>query len=303
MLTSPVVVLLAWGGVRGAARIRASAGDAARCSRSRWRAGVLASDALQYHGSNLAPTARYEELASIDSRFAGSGPALFTDFDEYSLYELRDLDVGGPDFVYPPPALAACPSGYGDPVDLDRLPPAALRSYPLIVTRRDPAAARPPSAYACLAGHLLPGVGPPAGRPAALARLESSSTRPIQCSSVAGLARIAMAHGAQLVSARPPELVPVDVAHASHPAWKQTRLGLLMSAPGRLEASFAIPPHRRVGTVAPGGDHAGDRGKHRSRKARVDQRSAHRCRNRPRHDGAAARPSHRRSPPREDYPC
>ena len=85
----------------------------------------MASDALQYHAANLAPTARYQELASLNSRFAGRGPALFTDFDEWALYELRDLDVGGPDFVYPPPALAAAAGGYGDPVDLDRIAPAA----------------------------------------------------------------------------------------------------------------------------------------------------------------------------------
>ena len=63
--------------------------------------GALASDAMQYHSSNLAPTARYDELASLNARFAGKGPTLFTDFDEYALYELRDLDVGGPDFDYP----------------------------------------------------------------------------------------------------------------------------------------------------------------------------------------------------------
>ena len=112
--------------------------------------GVLCSDALLYHSSNLAPTARYEELASINKRFAGHGPTLFTDFDEYSLYELRDMDVGGPDFVYPPPALASAAGGYGDPVDLNKIAPAAFASYPLIVTRRDPTAARPPPAYRLL---------------------------------------------------------------------------------------------------------------------------------------------------------
>ncbi len=112
--------------------------------------GVLCSDALLYHSSNLAPTARYEELASINKRFAGRGPTLFTDFDEYSLYELRDMDVGGPDFVYPPPALASAAGGYGDPVDLDKIAPAAFASYPLIVTRRDPTAVRPPAAYRLL---------------------------------------------------------------------------------------------------------------------------------------------------------
>ena len=120
MLTSPVLVLLAWGGV---AALRASPlrhSDRAAARARAGRRGVIASDALQYHSSNLAPTARYEELASIDHRFAGRGPTLFTDFDEYALYELRDLDVGGPNFVYSPPALAEVAAGYGYPVDLDR---------------------------------------------------------------------------------------------------------------------------------------------------------------------------------------
>ena len=63
---------------------------------------------MQYHASNLAPTARYQELSRIDSRFAGRGPALFTDYDEYALYSLRDLDVGGPDFMYPAPLRSCC---------------------------------------------------------------------------------------------------------------------------------------------------------------------------------------------------
>jgi hypothetical protein len=105
MLTSPVVVLIAWGGV--AALLRASASvrmlrPAAALLALALAGGVFASDAIQYHGSNLAPTARYEEMASVNARFSGRGPTLFTDFDEYALYELRDLGVGGPDFIYHP---------------------------------------------------------------------------------------------------------------------------------------------------------------------------------------------------------
>ena len=106
MLTSPAIVILAWGGVAALQSLARSASPR-RCSALVLAGGVFASDALQYHSSNLAPTARYQELASVNSRFAGKGPTLFTDFDEYSLYELRDLDVGGPDFVFAPPALAA----------------------------------------------------------------------------------------------------------------------------------------------------------------------------------------------------
>jgi hypothetical protein len=260
MLTSPVVVLLAWGGVaalRDCARsrpaLRPLLSTAALLLALALAGGVAASDALQYHGSNLAPTARYEELASIDSRFAGRGPALFVDYDEYSLYELRELDVGGPGFMYPPPAIAQTE---GRPANLDLISPAALRSYPLIVTRRDPAASRPPAAYRLLfQGAYYEVWGRLPGAPAALAHVAPASptaaaTRtagtaaggsPIQCSTVFGLAQLAKAHGAQLVSARPPQIVSIDVARALHPAWAESRDGLLMSGPGRLEATFAVP--------------------------------------------------------------
>jgi len=263
MLTSPVVVLLAWGGVaalRDCARsrpvLRSLLAPAALLLALALAGGVAASDALQYHGSNLAPTARYEELASIDSRFAGRGPALFVDYDEYSLYELRDLDIGGPGFMYPPPTIAQTE---GRPANLDLISPAALRSYPLIVTRRDPASSRPPAAYRLLyQGAYYEVWGRLPGAAAALAHVapasattaaSASGTRtagtaggaPIQCSTVASLAQLAKAHGAQLVNARPPQIVPIDVARALHPAWAESRDGLLMSRPGRLEATFAVP--------------------------------------------------------------
>ncbi len=286
MLTSPVVVLLAWSGV---AALRAFASRPAPTARSRpisspvlqsaarWAAALLAlalvggvavSDAMQYHGSNLAPTARYEELAALNSRFAGRGPALFTDYDEYSLYELRDLDVGGPGFMYPPPSIV---QAEGQPADLDRVSPEALRSYPLIVTRRDPTAVRPPAAYRLLfQGTYYQVWGRRPGAPAALAHLGGSSSTPpggplqanersltdgsslpgalppagalpIQCSRLAGLARLAQLHSARLISAWPPTIVGVDVARALHPAWAESRLGLLMSRPGHLTATFVVP--------------------------------------------------------------
>jgi hypothetical protein len=239
MLTSPVVVLLAWAGVaalRDGARSRPALVPVSLFLVLALVGGVATSDALQYHGSNLAPTARYEELASLDSRFAGRGPALFTDYDEYSLYLLRDLDVGGPGFMYPPPAAAGTE---GQPANLDLVPPAALRSYPLIVTRRDPAASRPPAAYRLLyQGDYYEVWGRLPGAPAALAHVGG---RAIECSRVAGLAQLAEAHGAQLVSAQPPQIVDIDVARALHPEWAESRDGLLMSRAGRLEATFAAP--------------------------------------------------------------
>ena len=246
MLTSPVVVLLAWAGV-AALRARGTSRPAPRRALKPVAVlltvalvgGVAVSDAMQYHGSNLAPTARYKELASLDSRFAGRGATLFTDYDEYALYLLRDLDVGGPGFMYPPRGIVLA---HGLPVDLDRVSPAALRSYPLIVTRRDPSASRPPAAYSLLwQGTYYQVWGRRPGAPAAIAHVGLSSTLPVQCSRVASLARVARSHGAQLVTASPPELVHVDVASALHPAWANTRLGLVMARPGRLTTMFSVP--------------------------------------------------------------
>jgi hypothetical protein len=254
MLTSPVLLLLVWAGI---AALRASSWHAvAAVLALALLAGVLASDALQYHASNLAPTARYQELASLNARYAGRRPTLFTDYDEYALYELRDLDVGGPDFMYPPPALSGVVPAHGYPVDLDRIAPSALAAYPLIITRRDPAASRPPSAYSLLwQGTYYQAWGRRVGAPSAIAHVGFAAGRSLPCASVRQVAMDALAwtraHGAAgqqraalLIAAGSPELVRVSIARARHSArWTEGRVGLLMSGPGTLQTRFELP-HR-----------------------------------------------------------
>ncbi len=241
MLTTPVVVLVAWGGVA-----------ALRGSRLRLAApvfalvlfvGVIASDAMQYHVSDLAPTARYEELESIDHRFAGRGPTLFTDFDEYSMYALRDLDVGGPNFIYGPPVFNGTSALYRYPVELDRLPPASLRSYPLIVTRRDPALARPPASYRLLwQGTYYQVWGRKPGAARSIAVVPLSGPPAAQCARIERVARLARQHGGRLVAAASPELVRVVLPRTAHPrSWGRVRKGLQLSTPGELSATFEIP--------------------------------------------------------------
>jgi hypothetical protein len=248
MLTSPAVVLAAWAGL---AALRASALRAAAPLLALALAGgVLASDAMLYHSSNLAPTARYEELASLNARFAGRGPTLFTDFDEYALYELRDMDVGGPNFIYPPAALTAAVAGrgvgtdpgHGAPVDLDRVLPADLRAYRLIVTRRDPTASRPPSAYSLIwQGTYYQVWGRRADAPKAIAHLGLSGSARLQCSHLRQLAEIVGSNGARLIAASSPAVLHVSVRHARHPrGWTYGRIGLVMQGPGRLHTSFAL---------------------------------------------------------------
>jgi hypothetical protein len=185
-------------------------------------------------------------MASINDRFAGRGPALVTDFDEYALYQLRDLDIGGPDFVYPPPALASLAGGYGRPVALDRAPPSAFRDYPLIITRRDPAASPPPAAYRLLwLGRYYEVWGRSPGVPAAISHLATSGAPAPGCARIAGLARSAALGGARagrIVAARSPELIAIPLASTSHPSgWGHQRQGLVMNRPGRLAADFTLP--------------------------------------------------------------
>ena len=243
MLTSPVVVLLAWAGVAG---VRASPVPAVAPLLGLVLAGgVLASDVLQYHNNDLAPTARYAELASIDTRYAGAGPALFTDFDEWSLYVLRDLDIGGPDFIFPPAGTVGLVPNHGDPVDLDRIPAVTLRGYPLIITRRDPTASRPPSAYAlAYEGAYYQVWSRRPGAPAALAHLRLSGRRTVSCRTIRPLAARAASQRAALVTASPIPVVAVSLSRAVHPTWFRGHppsVGLLMTRNGHLTARVRLP--------------------------------------------------------------
>ena len=250
VLSSPVVVLLACGGL--GAMLAAARPPLLRALpvvlAFALLGGVLASDAAQYHASNLAPTARYEELASIDKRFAGRGPTLFTDFDEYSMYVLRDLDVGGPDFVYPPPAAASLVVGaskYGHRVRLALATSSELRSYPLIVTRRDPSAMPPPAAYALAWQGRYYDVWsrrPNAALENATLGDVSFTARPLPCSSVERVAQLAARQHAVALATLQPAIVDVPLRRAAHPrGWGRAKAGWAMQHPGTLSARFELP--------------------------------------------------------------
>lgn len=245
MLTSPVVVLLAWGGVAALKEVRARAFGtvAAVLVAAALTGGVLASDLLQYRASDLAPTARYEELRSLDGRFAGKGPALLTDFDEYALYALRDLDIGGPDFTYGPPSLPDAAEGRGRPVQLDRVAPAALSFYPLIVTRRDPSLSRPPAAYDLRwQGRYYQVWARRPGAPVARAHVALRGSPAAQCRALAALAARPAARGREIAVASLPQLVHVEIRRGSAPvAWGREGEGRVMSTPGTLTARFTLP--------------------------------------------------------------
>ena len=214
MLSSPLVLLLAWSGI--AAILQAGNRPVAAVFALVLCAGVIASDVMQYRATDLAPPARYAELASLDSRFAGRGPALFTDWDEYSLYELRDLDVGGPNFLIPPPALAHAASAHSAPVYLNAIPARKLLAYPLIVTRVDPVAARPPAAYRLLwQGTYYEVWGRRPHAPAALATVRLYDNARVACRRIEPVATVAARHRGHLVASLAPEIVNVGLNSTS----------------------------------------------------------------------------------------
>ena len=109
---------------------------------------------------------------------------------------------------YPPPRLAAIDTGHGNTVDLTRVRASRLRAYPLIITRRDPLAIRPPSAYRLLwQGVYYQVWGRRRNAPAAIARLRLTGRRVVACSRVRAIARVAQAHHAILYAASPRETV------------------------------------------------------------------------------------------------
>jgi hypothetical protein len=190
----------------------------------------------------MAPTVRYREMASLNTRYAARGPTMFTDFDEWALYQLRDLDVGGPNFIYPPPALPRRLHAHSAAVDLDGFRPADLAPYPLIVTRRDPKKSRPPSAYRLASqGSFYQVWERRPNTPAAVAHV-SLSGQPIGCARVARLAQLARSSGAQLVAAAVVDIRSVGLRRSSHPGWRFKRgAGLLMTGSGTMRASFTVP--------------------------------------------------------------
>jgi hypothetical protein len=244
VLTSPAVMLLAWAGVGLLAGLapRALALGAATAAAFAILAGVLISDELQYNSVDLATTARYDELGEIDRAFAGRGPALLTDFDEYALYSLRDLDPGSPNFLYPSPALASAAGGYGRPFALESISPQTLASYPLIVTRRDPQAPRPPAAYTLArAGRYYLVWRHRPGAPERVGVALGRGHRPVSCPGVAAVAGAA-GPGGSLAAALAPRVVPVPLAGARRPAaWGRARERLVMKRAGVMRARFSVP--------------------------------------------------------------
>jgi hypothetical protein len=149
-ITAPIALLMAFVGVgaliRTSRRMLVGAGFAFVLA-----AGVLAGTVLLYHDTTLAPYARLHDLETIGKRFAGQGPTLTPDFEEYAEYYLRDDDqdsmVNGPRLELRPDVNRATAPGGTWAYDLDEYPLGFVESFRTIVMRRNPLVSRPPSNF------------------------------------------------------------------------------------------------------------------------------------------------------------
>ncbi len=111
--------------------------------------GVLYGNALTYHDTTLAPAARYEDLAQIDKRYSGQGPALYPAFDEYAEYFLHD--IRGSSSVVPTNGElqlrpnVETPGEVAFSFNLNQFTLPYLQKFNLVVEPRGPLAVRAPS--------------------------------------------------------------------------------------------------------------------------------------------------------------
>jgi hypothetical protein len=207
--------------------------------------GVLYGNALQYHATPISDYSRYVDLKRVDKEFAGQGPALFPNFDEYGEYILRDARGSG--LVNPWHSLlrynrTATP-GLQTIRDTDEFDQSFLQGFRLIIRRRDPTASRPPSDFRLATVTREYEVWRRVGDPRTIAAHYPLKNRPGErtaslCRRV-GVTAAQVGPGARIAYAVPKAGL-VGVA-AGHPGWEQRGGVLLATSPGRLEQDFDVP--------------------------------------------------------------
>jgi hypothetical protein len=172
---------------------------------------VLASDLLAYGRDRIAPTSRMEAIQQVGDRFRGQGLVLWNEFEEYAKYFARAALISSPfEAITPQQVQLRHPVYfYGHYFDLDEELLSFVESDPLIVTRRSPAASRPPANFSLVYSNRYYLVWRRLARPRVLGHLPEqtlySPAAPVDCRALARMARGAPP-GSELVAATPPEM-------------------------------------------------------------------------------------------------
>jgi hypothetical protein len=145
-IASPAVVLVALSGLMS---LRGRLSLPALSITGTLVVAVLASDALAYAHDRVAPTDRIEAVREVGHRFRGQGLVLWNEFEEYAKYLANPAWISAPfEAITPQQVQLRAPTYfYGHYFDLDEELLSFVDGYPIIVTRRSPAASRPPANY------------------------------------------------------------------------------------------------------------------------------------------------------------
>jgi hypothetical protein len=239
VILSPVVVFLALVGAFGLMRARLLEGLSLVVLLS---AGILLSDGLLYHGTNLAPTQRFTELMAINADFASQGPTLTPDFEEYTLYLLRDMQPDAPGLAYSGPfTFVNGVSGlYGHSYDLDSLVLPSIERFRTIVMRRSPLWSRPPGNFTLEWSGRYYTVWRRVGRsPRAHVGLAGASgpTAVPRCETLRSLGKRAMRIGARIAFVPRPQSVSADLTTTA----RSSLVGVSSDLEGHPQLGFGGP--------------------------------------------------------------
>lgn len=214
----PAVVLVALSALAGArGRVAAPALSAAGAL----ILVILASDALAYAHGRVAPTARIEAVSQVGRRFAGRGMVLWNEFEEYAKYFAREARISVPfEAITPQQVELRSPTYfYGHFFDLDEELLSFVEAYPIIVTRRSPAASRPPANYHLVYENKYYLGWERSATPKVLEHLPEqqlySATAKVTCAALEPIVAKAPA-GSELIVATPPETTSFDVLSDPH---------------------------------------------------------------------------------------
>jgi hypothetical protein len=211
---------------------------------------ILASDLLAYNHDRVAPTARMEAISQVGDHFAGRGLVLWNEFEEYAKYFARAAKISVPfEALTPQQVELRNPTYfYGHYFDLDEELLSFVEKYPIIVTRRSPAASRPPANYKLVYENSYYLGWERTAKPEVLSHLPLqqlySPTFPVQCPKLAAMVATAP-HGTHLIVAERPEPVSYEPQpNPKRPArWPPdpAQAGSVFTAgPGRIEGELDV---------------------------------------------------------------
>jgi hypothetical protein len=212
---------------------------------------ILVSDMLAYHQDQISPTNRMLAMEAVGDYFAGRGPVLFNESDEFIKYFARAADVNPAfDSLSPRQAILISPSStFNEYFDLDQETLPYVESWPVIVTRRSPVASRPPANYKLVYTNEFYDGWERQATPKVLAELplqsEWSATAIPTCKAIGSLINSAP-RGSELVQALMPRSTGFDILYAkerpfswgyrSDPPYTVTQIG-----PGSVEQAVDVP--------------------------------------------------------------